>query len=43
MYRFEPGKGPDDKPDLRYWRRAIVAGRPEAVDKMCTPTGDPAI
>jgi myo-inositol-1(or 4)-monophosphatase len=43
MYRFEPGKGPDDKPDLRYWRRAIVAGRPEAVDKMCAPTGDPGI
>jgi myo-inositol-1(or 4)-monophosphatase len=43
MYRFEPGKGPDEKPDLRYWRRAIVIGRPEAVDKMCAPTGDPGI
>jgi myo-inositol-1(or 4)-monophosphatase len=43
MYRFEPGKGADDKPDLRYWRRAIVVGRPEAVDTMCAPTGDPVI
>ncbi|HEY2757270.1 MAG TPA: inositol monophosphatase family protein, partial [Pseudolabrys sp.] len=43
MYRFEPGKGPDEKPDLRYWRRAIVIGRPEAADKMCAPTGDPGI
>jgi myo-inositol-1(or 4)-monophosphatase len=43
MYRFEPGKGADDKPDLRYWRRAIVVGRPDAVEKMCAPTGDPAI
>ncbi|HEX3439090.1 MAG TPA: inositol monophosphatase family protein [Pseudolabrys sp.] len=43
MYRFELGKGADDKPDLRYWRRAIVVGRPEAVDTMCAPTGDPVI
>jgi myo-inositol-1(or 4)-monophosphatase len=43
MYRFEPGKAPDGKPDLRYWRRAIVLGRPEAVEKMCTPADDPGI
>jgi myo-inositol-1(or 4)-monophosphatase len=43
MYRFEAGKGPDEKPDLRYWHRTIVIGRPEAVDKMCAPTGDPGI
>jgi myo-inositol-1(or 4)-monophosphatase len=35
MERFEPGKGPDGGFDLRYWRRSIVIGTPEAVDKMC--------
>ena len=35
--------GPDGTSDLRYWRRAIVAGRADAVEKMCAPTSDPAI
>jgi myo-inositol-1(or 4)-monophosphatase len=35
MEQFEPGKGPDDVMDLRYWRRSIVIGTPEAVEKMC--------
>lgn len=35
MERFEPGKGPDDKMDLRYWRRSIVIGTPDAVERMC--------
>lgn len=43
MYRFEPHAGPDGTSDLRYWRRAIVAGRADAVEKMCAPTSDPAI
>jgi len=43
MYRFEPGAGPDGTIDLRYWRRAIVVGRPDAVETMCAPTSDPAI
>jgi len=43
MYRFEPGAGPDGAVDLRYWRRAIVVGRPDAVETMCAPTSDPAI
>jgi myo-inositol-1(or 4)-monophosphatase len=43
MYRFEPRKGPDGAADLRYWRGAIVVGRPDAVDKMCAPTSDPVI
>jgi myo-inositol-1(or 4)-monophosphatase len=36
MQRFEPGKGPDETSDLRYWRRSIVIGTSEAVEKMCT-------
>lgn len=36
MYRFEPGKDADGKPDLRYWRRAIVVGTPDAVETMCS-------
>jgi len=43
MYRFEPHTGPDGTSDLRYWRRAIVAGRADAVEKMCAPTSDPVI
>lgn len=43
MYRFESGAGPDGTEDLRYWRRAIVVGRADAVDKMCAPTSDPVI
>jgi myo-inositol-1(or 4)-monophosphatase len=35
MQRFEPGSGPDDEPDLRYWRRSIAIGTPEAVERMC--------
>jgi len=35
MRQFEPGNGPGDKPDLRYWRRQIVIGTPEAVERMC--------
>lgn len=38
MQRFEPTKkGPEDEPDLRYWRRSIVIGTPQAVERMCTP------
>jgi myo-inositol-1(or 4)-monophosphatase len=36
MERFEPGKGPDEKTGIRYWRRSIVIGNPDAVEKMCT-------
>jgi myo-inositol-1(or 4)-monophosphatase len=35
MDRFEPGKGPDDQTGLRFWRRSIVIGPPDAVEKMC--------
>ncbi len=35
MHRFEPGSGPGDKPDLRFWRRQIVIGTPDAVEQMC--------
>lgn len=35
MQGFEPGQGADGKPDLRHWRRAIVVGAPEAVERMC--------
>jgi myo-inositol-1(or 4)-monophosphatase len=35
MDEFEPGKGPDDQTGLRYWRRSIVIGTPDAVEKMC--------
>jgi myo-inositol-1(or 4)-monophosphatase len=47
MQHFEPGKGPDDQMGLRYWRRSIVIGTPEAVEKMCNaepivrPAGKP--
>ena len=37
MDAFEPTKGPDEKIGIRYWRRSIVIGTPEAVEKMCTP------
>lgn len=43
MYRFEAGRGPDGTSDLRYWRRALVVGRPNAVDTMCSPASDPTI
>jgi len=37
MQRFEPAKkAPDEQPDLRFWRRSIVIGTPDAVEKMCT-------
>ena len=36
MDRFEPGKGPDDQMGLRFWRRSIVIGTPDAVEKMCS-------
>jgi myo-inositol-1(or 4)-monophosphatase len=37
MQRFDPAKKrPDDEPDLRFWRRSIVIGTPEAVQRMCT-------
>jgi myo-inositol-1(or 4)-monophosphatase len=35
MFRFEPGKDAKGNPDLRYWRRAIVVGRPDAAEQMC--------
>jgi myo-inositol-1(or 4)-monophosphatase len=35
MEAFEPAKGPDDKTGIRYWRRSIVIGTPDAVEKMC--------
>jgi myo-inositol-1(or 4)-monophosphatase len=35
MERFEPGKGPENTTDLRHWRRSIVIGRPDAVERMC--------
>jgi myo-inositol-1(or 4)-monophosphatase len=35
MDQFEPAKGPDDKTAIRYWRRSIVIGTPDAVEKMC--------
>ena len=35
MDSFEPGRGPDGKPDLRYWRGGIVVGRGDAVETMC--------
>jgi myo-inositol-1(or 4)-monophosphatase len=35
MDSFEPGRGPDGKPDLRYWRGGIVVGRGDAVATMC--------
>jgi myo-inositol-1(or 4)-monophosphatase len=35
MDQFEPIKGPDDKTGIRYWRRSIVIGTPDAVEKMC--------
>jgi myo-inositol-1(or 4)-monophosphatase len=31
---FAPGRDPDGKPDLRYWRGGILVGTPAAVDKM---------
>jgi myo-inositol-1(or 4)-monophosphatase len=35
MDAFEPTRGPDDKTGIRYWRRSIVIGTPDAVEKMC--------
>src|SRR5262249_49984390 len=35
MRAFEAPQGPDSRPDLRYWRRAIVIGVPDAVERMC--------
>jgi myo-inositol-1(or 4)-monophosphatase len=35
MEKFEPAKGPDDQTGIRYWRRSIAIGTPEAVEKMC--------
>lgn len=43
LVRFEPGAGADGAADLRYWRGAIVIGQPDAVEKMCEPSSDPAI
>ena len=39
MDSFEPGRGPDGKPDLRYWRGGIVVGRGDAVETMCAESG----
>jgi myo-inositol-1(or 4)-monophosphatase len=41
MDQFEPGKGPDDKTGIRYWRRSIVIGTPDAVEKMCKAEPQP--
>lgn len=43
MELFEPGKGPDGAADLRFWRRSIVIGTPDAVERMCKnePTSAP--
>jgi myo-inositol-1(or 4)-monophosphatase len=35
MHGFDPQHGGGDKADLRFWRRALVLGTPEAVDNMC--------
>jgi myo-inositol-1(or 4)-monophosphatase len=35
MQRFEPGNALNGKPDLRYWRKPIVVGTPDAVERMC--------
>lgn len=35
MDQFEPAKGPDDATGIRFWRRSIVIGVPDAVEKMC--------
>jgi hypothetical protein len=37
MDAFEPAKGPDDATGIRFWRRSIVVGSPDAVEKMCAP------
>jgi myo-inositol-1(or 4)-monophosphatase len=37
MRAFEPAVGPDDRSDLRHWRRAIVVGEPDAVALLCAP------
>jgi myo-inositol-1(or 4)-monophosphatase len=37
MEAFEPAKGPDDATGIRFWRRSIVVGSPDAVGKMCAP------
>ena len=45
MEKFAPGKGPEDEDaDLRYWRRSIVIGPSEAVERMCrgAPVSTPA-
>ena len=45
MHRFEPAKGPDHKTGIRYWRRSIVIGTPDAVEKMCKvrPVAEPIV
>jgi myo-inositol-1(or 4)-monophosphatase len=35
MDAFEPATGPDDQKGIRFWRRSIVVGTPDAVEKMC--------
>jgi myo-inositol-1(or 4)-monophosphatase len=36
MEIFVPTRGPEEEPaDLRYWRRSIVIGTPDAVARMC--------
>lgn len=35
MQGFAPMRGPDGKEDLRYWRRGLVIGQPDAVERMC--------
>jgi len=35
MRSFEPGPSEGGQPDLRHWRRAIVVGTADAVERMC--------
>jgi myo-inositol-1(or 4)-monophosphatase len=35
MRGFQPMDGPDGRLDLRHWRRAIVVGAADAVERMC--------
>jgi myo-inositol-1(or 4)-monophosphatase len=43
MDAFEPAKGPDEQTGIRFWRRSLVIGTPDAVEKMCKaqPKGEP--
>jgi hypothetical protein len=45
MDAFEPAKGPDDATGIRFWRRSIVIGAPDAVEKMCQahPRAEPVV